>query len=353
MSPNNPDIEQLLDQEHEKIKAETAAKPNGKPKRGPIPLAALDALKIYQAAYPAPEFVIDRLLPKGLTLAAGRPKVGKSWMTLQLAVSVAFGEMALGRFRVPRPGRVVYLALEEPLERTHRRLLEIVPTPDARLQNIQFLYQIQPLMTGGAVQLDAFLAENRSEFVIVDTLLAFVAAHNGRRDVLRGDYTEVNTLRQITEKHDLAMLGVAHSRKLAGDAVDSVIGTSGTTAAADSVWSLKRQGTGEAVLEVKGRELEEAVYGLRFNSSPPFGWHVTGEGADVSMSEERRDIITLLDQEGAMKPAAIARALVKNAVTVRRLISKLAFDGLICRQPNGMYVAVHDPREHREQDEQL
>src|SRR5262249_5729380 len=82
-----------------------------------------------------------------------------------------------------------------------------------------------------------------------------------RRDVLRGDYAEVNTLRQIANKHNTAMVCVAHSRKAAGDLVDSVIGTSGTTAACDSVWSLKRQTTGEALLEVKGRELEEALYG--------------------------------------------------------------------------------------------
>ena len=42
----------------------------------------VDALAIYKTDYPPPEFVIEDLLPRrGLALAAGRPKVGKSWLT--------------------------------------------------------------------------------------------------------------------------------------------------------------------------------------------------------------------------------------------------------------------------------
>jgi RecA-family ATPase len=241
------DIEALLLAEHER--QQHGGKANGAAR--PAPLKATDGLVIYRADFPPQVFIVNDILPRGLTLAAGRPKVGKSWVALQIAKAVAFGEQALGRFHVPITGRVTYLALEEPAERTHRRLKDIVPTADARLQNINFIYSIPPLMTGGASQLDAFLAAHPSELVVVDTLLALVAAHDGRKDILRGDYTEVNTLRQVTEKHHAAMLCVAHSRKAAGDAVDSVIGTSGTTAACDAVWQIQRASTGEASLTVK------------------------------------------------------------------------------------------------------
>jgi hypothetical protein len=347
-----PDIGQLIQEQQHELRAAEQAKQKSGPRRGPAPLKPMDALSIYKADYPPTVFVVDDLLPLGLTLAAGRPKVGKSWLALQLAISVAFGEPALGRFGVKLPGRVTYLALEEPAERTHRRFKQLVPHADARLQNIQFLYQIQPLMTGGAAQLDAFLAANRSELVVIDTLLAMVAAHSSRKDVLRGDYLEVNTLRQIAEKHMTALLCVAHSRKAAGDLIDTVLGTSGTTAACDSVWSLKRSSSGpnEGSLEVVGRDFGSANYGLQFsNSADGFGWSVTTEGADAEMSEERRDILMLLQQEGAKKPAEIAKLLVKNAVTVRRLIQKLAHDGVIRRQTNGTYI----PNEQHERSERV
>ena len=131
-------------------------------------------------------------------------------------MAVAFGEILFSRFRVKLPGRVTYLALEEPAERTHHRLRQMVPAYDVRLENIQFLYQIQPLMGGGAAQLDAFLTANPSEAVIIDTLShgcsAFEPQGRAAWRLHRGD-----TLRQIAVKHRTAMLCVAHSRKAAGD----------------------------------------------------------------------------------------------------------------------------------------
>lgn len=39
-----------------------------------------------------PDFVVDSLLSQGLHILAGSPKVGKSWLALWLAVTVAKGE---------------------------------------------------------------------------------------------------------------------------------------------------------------------------------------------------------------------------------------------------------------------
>ena len=41
-------------------------------------------------------FVVDTLLSQGLHILAGSPKVGKSWLTLWLAVTVAKGESIWG-----------------------------------------------------------------------------------------------------------------------------------------------------------------------------------------------------------------------------------------------------------------
>lgn len=339
--PSN--IEDLLLKEHAKdaeaLKRRAKSNVNGKARtiKG---LVLREGFMIANTDYPPPVFVVDKLVPQGLTIAAGRPKVGKSWLALQMAIAVALGEPVLKTFRVAMPGKVLYLALEEPEWRTHHRLKQIVPNPDARLNNLRFVYQIDPLMTGGAVQLDQELQREPSDLVVVDTILALTAAHSGRKDILRGDYQEINVLREMCIKHKAAMVCVAHSRKGSGDLVDSIIGTTGVTAAADSLWLLKRAGPqGEAVLELTGREVEGTTYGLKFNTGDPFGWLITGEGFEAEMSQERRDILMLLSQEGAQKPAVIARMLGnKNTVTVRRLLQKMVLDGVVSRQANGTYV---------------
>ena len=52
-------------------------------------LDLLTADEILTAAWPEPVWAIPGLLPVGLTILAGRPKVGKSWLALQIALAVA------------------------------------------------------------------------------------------------------------------------------------------------------------------------------------------------------------------------------------------------------------------------
>ena len=125
-----------------------------------------------------------------------------------------------------------------------------------------------------------------------------------------------------------------------GYALDAVAGTTGLTASADSIWTLTSEADGNCKLTVQGRDMENRDYELTFSKAEEdFGWRVLAEGVECGLSRERRDILAVLQQEGAKKPAEIARLLGnKNVVTVRRLIQEMAHDGVIRRQSNGTYV---------------
>ena len=72
-------------------------------------------------------FVVDTLLSQGLHILAGSPKVGKSWLALWLAVTVAKGEAVWGMG--VKQGTTLYLCLEDSTLRIQNRLFEI--TEDA------------------------------------------------------------------------------------------------------------------------------------------------------------------------------------------------------------------------------
>ena len=55
-------------------------------------------------------------------IIGGEPKCCKSFLALDLAVSVAAGTPCLRRFAVPRPGRVLLYAAEDALHIVRRRL---------------------------------------------------------------------------------------------------------------------------------------------------------------------------------------------------------------------------------------
>ena len=301
----------------------------------------LDARAIFNGDYPEPEFVISDLLMRGVTILAGRPKIGKSWLALQLALSVARGSRALGRFGVERSGGVLYYGLEESPRRTKSRLRKFINHDEPYLENLGMAYRLPPLLNGGAIEIDKRLAGNQAELLVIDTLLA-VVRETGNRDLLRSDYNEVKALCEIAEKHRLAVLLIHHLRKMpaGGYALDAVAGTTGLTASADSIWTLTPETEGNCKLTVQGRDMENRDYELVFGKTEPdFGWRVLAEGAECGLSRERRDILTILQQEGAKKPSDVARLLGnKNVVTVRRLIQEMSKDGVIRRQSNGTYV---------------
>ena len=87
---------------------------NGKPET--FTAAALMALEL-----PPVRWAVPGVVPEGVTLLAGKPKLGKSWFTLGLGVATSTGGVALGTKRVEQ-GECLYLALEDNRRRLQKRL---------------------------------------------------------------------------------------------------------------------------------------------------------------------------------------------------------------------------------------
>lgn len=77
------------------------------------------------------DFLVDGLFAQGLYILGGSPKVGKSWLALQLCLAVCTGTPFLGR--KTHQGEVLYLALEDGPQRLHSRALRLTQTAPAGL----------------------------------------------------------------------------------------------------------------------------------------------------------------------------------------------------------------------------
>lgn len=78
--------------------------------------------EIMTTVYKPIEFVIDGLLAQGLYILAGAPKVGKSWLVLDMCLSISKGESVLGQKTLQ--GTALYLCLEDSYARIQNRLYE-------------------------------------------------------------------------------------------------------------------------------------------------------------------------------------------------------------------------------------
>ena len=85
------------------------------------------ASDLQQEDFPEPRWAIEGLLPEGLTILAGPPKVGKSWLCLGVSLAVALGGVALGHISVER-GDVLYFGLEDSKRRLKDRLESLLLT---------------------------------------------------------------------------------------------------------------------------------------------------------------------------------------------------------------------------------
>ncbi len=75
--------------------------------------------ELLNTEFPEPEYIVQGLLPAGLSSLGGRPKIGKSLLALQLAYAVASGKPFLGIKTSQRS--VCYLALEDSPRRLKSR----------------------------------------------------------------------------------------------------------------------------------------------------------------------------------------------------------------------------------------
>ena len=73
-------------------------------------LSAISGAKLMDLEFMPQEFVVRGLLPKGLSILGGAPKIGKSWLMLELALRVAKGEPMWGM--ETKQGTVLYYCLE-------------------------------------------------------------------------------------------------------------------------------------------------------------------------------------------------------------------------------------------------
>ena len=129
------------------------------------PLITVGGEELLEMQLPPKEFVIEGLLPKGLAMLVGSTKVGKSFLSLQVALAVSSGEM-LWSFPTNK-GHVLYLALEDDLARLQKRVKEMT---DSATDDVRFATMSERLHQGLIEQIDSFISEYPdTNLVIIDT----------------------------------------------------------------------------------------------------------------------------------------------------------------------------------------
>jgi len=248
---------------------------------------ALTASEILTTDWGQIEWIVDGIIPEGLTIFAGQSKIGKSWFLLQLAICVAMNRRFLKSFDTSKY-EVLYIALEDNERRMKSRLQRLKLRVNDGLKIIHN-------WTDQWHALDYFLEKNPNvKVVIIDTWGRFVTGicKDGN------DYAETTalaaSLHKLARKHKAAIIAVTHTKKgtSTGDWLDDTMGSKALVAVADTIIKLSRdRNEAEGTLCLTGRDVEEKEFTLERDDN--WLWRVSdGQG----LTQNQRRIIKRLKE---------------------------------------------------------
>ena len=236
-----------------------------------------------------PNYIVPGIISEGLTILAGAPKVGKSWLILSLASDVSLGNKVLGAIDVPQ-ARTLYLSLEDSNRRLFERLVALDATPSDKFE----MAITWPRGEEGLADLQHYLQTNpETKLVVIDTLARFWQKESNQ-NTYQSEYELTGQIKQLADEAEVGIVLLHHTRKMGSDDfVDKVSGTSAIAGSADTTLVLERPRNNEnGLLYVTGRDIEEQELSVSFDL--PSGWTLSGDGAVKLSSPEREDVYNLL-----------------------------------------------------------
>jgi DNA-binding transcriptional ArsR family regulator len=308
------------------------------PKLRTITAAALATKK-----FPKVTAIVPGYIAPGLTLLAGRPKAGKSFLALNIAEAIASGDKVLGE-QVDQ-GDVLYLALEDSDRRLQHRMNQLLPYGnEVKPTRLHFATECPALDKGGLDAIREWCESVESPRCVIVDVFTRVRGEKGRNESLyEHDYRTIRPLKELADKLGIAVIVIHHTSKRQNidDPLDAVSGTTGLTGAADTILVLARGPQG-ATLYGRGRDIPEIETALRFDQERG-QWAALGNAADVSRSAERTAIIDALRaNNGPMSPTEIALDTGMKPGNVRFLLTKMTKAGEVTKEKRGHYSLAVD-----------
>ena len=283
-------------------------------------------------------WIVPGFCAEGLSILAGRPKLGKSRLALDWLVAIAAGGVAMGAVEVEQ-GDCLYLALEDSPRRLKLRIAEL----SGELRHSEYLkrltiwtkaFRLDQQLTA---QFDTWAGDAVApRMIVIDVFARVRPAGRANENAYDSDYRALIPLQEWATQTGIAVVLIHHTRKaLADDPLEMLSGTNGLAGAADTVLVLNRDANG-MTLYVRGRDIEESESALRFERGR---WLLTGDAAEIRKSHERREVLSVLgDATDPLGPKEIASMTGMKDGNVRALLLKLGKTGDVTKVGYGKYV---------------
>ncbi len=216
-----------------------------------------------------PQMIVQELLPVGLSTLAGAPKLGKSFLSLSLAYSVAQGIPFLNH--PTSQGDSLYVDLEGSEYRIKERL-EMMGYDFP--STLHITHEARAMGKGLIEDIDEWWSSTpMPRLVIIDTISRLKSAGHVTFNSQENDTRAYAPLQKYALEKQIAILCVTHLKKdnpfraTDADWIERITGSMGLAGCCDSIWGLfRKRGDNIGYLRTTARDIDAGDMVCRFDN---------------------------------------------------------------------------------------
>ena len=314
-------------------------------KDDPLPVVQVAAIEKGDG----PAWLVEGLwAEEGVGIVGGAPKCCKSWLALDLALSVASGTPALGTYSVPRAGPVLVFAAEDPPTTVRSRLEGLTVRRGLALERVPLHVILSSSLRldtpGDQARLSEAVGRYRPRLLVLDP---FVRLHRIDENSALEVSGVLAYLRELQRQQHLAVLVVHHARKAGAGAEQAGVSLRGSGdfhAWGDSnLYMRRRRGALEMAIEHRSAASPDPVQLALENSDggPPCLTVIASSSPAPVADGFHQRVIAALVELAAPTTQEVLRA--KLGVRLARLVAalrELERDGRISRTAAGYCIST-------------
>ncbi|MDB2528892.1 AAA family ATPase [Alphaproteobacteria bacterium] len=291
-----------------------------------ISMPILTAAELMKLEFPPPQWLVEGLLPEGLTVLSGAPKIGKSWLSLQIALSITTASPLFGRAPASEKS-VLLLALEDNERRLQERISKCRLTASEK-------FCLATKWEDGISGLKLFLLDNPTiKLCIVDTLAVFLPSQDTRgRNAYDADVARMRELHNLGRDTGTSLLMIHHDKQGEdSDWASKMNGSSGVIGTADTLirLSVQKRGSRQAKLQVTGRDVEDLELNLKLDDTT-MSWQIDKGQDDRQLTALQNDVLQLVPfTPASIRSREIADKLAKEQSQISEILKKLTDRGYV------------------------
>lgn len=287
--------------------------------------------KILNKKYEEIKWLIKDILPPGLTILAGRPKSGKSFLALNIATKLTISENVFNNYETNKR-RILFISNED----SERRIKNRITHSKFEKSNLSFYFESFYFIDGFEEKLKYLIERNKIDLIIVDTLAKALRLSNSTKNQYFVEYETMGKIQDFCRKNNISIILLHHTRKAVAEyVIDSILGTTGMSGAVDTIWLLKKK-NGNHILNVEGKDVEsrELYLSQQIRGNQ---WNLINN-AYLDITPEREEILKLFTIENReIKTGEIASKLGKNTNSISNILKKMKEEGLVKSKKFGYY----------------